>query len=135
MEKNDHPVVNSAKTIFTKHQGDVFIIHRLFVDDMMHAPTSDVFKKEFMDKYTRDFDVTGGGLMETFLGPGYTGRLWSSNRRAGYPYTSTTAFGGSWMSTGEIAPSEARPDPTWAGSYQGRLSNYSWKFRSSIDRS
>jgi hypothetical protein len=25
-------------------------------------------KQEFLDKYTKDFDITGGGLMETFLG-------------------------------------------------------------------
>ncbi len=51
-----------------KRQGNDFIIHGLFVDDMMHVPTSDALKHEFMEKYTRDFDITGGGLMETFLG-------------------------------------------------------------------
>jgi hypothetical protein len=52
--------MNSEKTIFIKRQGDNFIIHGLFLDDMM--------QKEYMEKYTRDFDITGGGLMETFLG-------------------------------------------------------------------
>jgi hypothetical protein len=51
-----------------KRQGDDFIIHGLFVDDMMHVPTCDALKQEFMAKYTKDFQITGGGLMETFLG-------------------------------------------------------------------
>ena len=61
--------VNSEKTIFMKWDGDDFIIiHGLFVDDMMHIPTCDKLKQEFMAKYSKDFDITGGGLMETFLG-------------------------------------------------------------------
>ena len=68
MEKNGYPAVNSEKTIFMKRDGDDFIIHGLFVDDMMHVPTCDRLKAEFLEKYTKDFDITGGGLMETFLG-------------------------------------------------------------------
>ena len=68
MEKNGYPAMNSEKTIFMKRDGDDFIIHGLFVDDMMHVPTCDKLKQEFLDKYTKDFDITGGGLMETFLG-------------------------------------------------------------------
>ena len=68
MEKNGYPAVNSEKTIFMKWQGDDFIIHGLFVDDMMHIPTCDKLKQEFLAKYSKDFDITGGGLMETFLG-------------------------------------------------------------------
>jgi hypothetical protein len=49
-------------------QGDDFIIHGLFADDMMHIPTCDALKQEFMEKYTKDFDITAGGLTETFLG-------------------------------------------------------------------
>ncbi len=60
--------MNSEKTIFMKRDGDDFIIHGLFVDDMMHIPTCDSFWKEFLDKYTKDFDITGGDLTETFLG-------------------------------------------------------------------
>jgi hypothetical protein len=54
MEKNGHPVVNSEKTIFMKRQGDAFIIHGLFLDDMMHIPTvtCDALKQEFMKKYS-----------------------------------------------------------------------------------
>jgi hypothetical protein len=68
MEKNGYPAVNREKTIFMKGDGSDFIIHGLFVDDMMHVPTCERLKKEFMDKYSKDFDITGGGLMETFRG-------------------------------------------------------------------
>ena len=68
MEKNGYPAVNSEKTIFMKWQGDDFIIHGLFVDDMIYIPTCDKLKQEFLAKYSKDFDITGGGLMETFLG-------------------------------------------------------------------
>ena len=68
MEKNGYPAVNSEKTIFMKRNGDDFIIHSLFVDDMMHVPTCERLKQEFLEKYTKDFEITGGGLMETFLG-------------------------------------------------------------------
>ncbi len=44
MEKNGYPAVNSEKTIFIKRQGDDFIIHGLFVDDMTHIPTCDALK-------------------------------------------------------------------------------------------
>jgi hypothetical protein len=32
----------------------------------MHVPTSDALKKEFMDKNIRDFNITGGGLHNTY---------------------------------------------------------------------
>jgi hypothetical protein len=60
--------VNSEKTIFMKREGKHFIIHGPFVDDMMHIATNNKLKNEFMEKYSRDFNITGGGLMETFLG-------------------------------------------------------------------
>ncbi len=62
------PAVNNEKTIFMKLQGNDFIIHCLFVDDMMHVPICDVLKQEFMEEYTKDFQITGGYLMETFFG-------------------------------------------------------------------
>ncbi len=68
MERNEYHTVNSEKTIFIKRCGEDFIIHGLFVDDMMHVTTSDALRDEFMKKYTADFNVTGGDLMETFLG-------------------------------------------------------------------
>jgi hypothetical protein len=68
MEQNGNPVVNSEKTIFMKRQGSDFIMHGLFVDDMMHVPTCDKLCNEFLALYRKDFEITGGGLMETFLG-------------------------------------------------------------------
>ena len=38
MDKNCYPAVNSEKTTFMKREGEHFIIHSLFVDDMMHTP-------------------------------------------------------------------------------------------------
>ena len=68
MEKNGYPAVNSEKTIFMKREGTDFIMHGLFVDDMMHVPTCDRLRDEFLRLYQKDFEITGGGLMETFLG-------------------------------------------------------------------
>ncbi len=34
---------------------------------MMHISSCDQLKEEFMSKYSKDFDITGGGLMKTFL--------------------------------------------------------------------
>ena len=60
--------VNSEKTIFKKTKESDHISHGLFVDDMMHISSCDELKAEFMKKYSRDFEITGGGLMKTFLG-------------------------------------------------------------------
>ncbi len=51
-------------------QGSDFMMHGLFVDDMMHwhVPTSDNLRDEFLALYQKDFEITGGGLIETFLG-------------------------------------------------------------------
>ncbi len=35
---------------------------------MMHVPTCDKLRDELLALYQKDFDITGGGLMETFLG-------------------------------------------------------------------
>ncbi len=35
---------------------------------MMHAPTCDKLHYEFLELYKKDFEITGRGLMETFLG-------------------------------------------------------------------
>jgi hypothetical protein len=43
-------------------------MHGLFVDYMMHVPTCDKLRNEFLTLYQKDFEITGGGLMETFLG-------------------------------------------------------------------
>ncbi len=68
MIHNGYLAVSSEKTIFKKTKGSDYIIHGLFVDDMMHISSCDELKKEFMDKYSKSFKITGGGLMKTFLG-------------------------------------------------------------------
>ncbi len=60
--------MNSEKTIFMERKGDEYIIHGLFVDDMMHIYSCDEMKDEFMALYKKDFNITGGTKMETFLG-------------------------------------------------------------------
>ncbi len=56
MEKNCYPAVNSEKMILMKWDGDDFIIHGLFLDGMMHIPTCDKLKQEFLAKHSKDFD-------------------------------------------------------------------------------
>ncbi len=68
MERNGYAAVNSERTIFMKHSGSEYIIHGLFVDDMMHIYSCDAIKDEFMQLYSKDFDITGGSQMKRFLG-------------------------------------------------------------------
>jgi hypothetical protein len=68
LEDHGYATVNSEKTIFMKRQGADFILHGLFVDDMIHTSTSELMMKEFMQSYSKDFEITGGGIMESFLG-------------------------------------------------------------------
>ena len=51
-----------------KCKGSKYTIHGLFVDDMMHLYSSDSMKDEFLALYQKDFEITGGGKMEPFLG-------------------------------------------------------------------
>ena len=62
--------VNNENTMFMRWDGDDFILHGTFVDDFATIPTSDKLKEEFKRLYSADFEVTGGGLMESFRGPG-----------------------------------------------------------------
>ena len=54
---------------FMKTQGKDLIIHGLFVDDVMHIPACSKLNEEFIRKslYSKNFDITGGGLMEKYL--------------------------------------------------------------------
>ncbi len=52
--------MNSEKTIFMKRKGADFIIHGLFVDDMMDVPTCDKLRDEFLELCKKDFVITGG---------------------------------------------------------------------------
>jgi hypothetical protein len=66
MEKNRYPAVNSEKTIFMHCVGNNYILHCLFVDDMMQISTSTKLKEELMIKYSKDFKITGGWLIKSF---------------------------------------------------------------------
>lgn len=68
MEENGYLPVNSEKTIFIKRVKQDFIIHGLFVDDVKSIPTCKRLMDEFLKAYARDFDITGGTLMESFIG-------------------------------------------------------------------
>jgi hypothetical protein len=68
MEDNGYPAVKSEKTIFMKRAGDDFINHGLFIDDIMTAPTKKALINEFIAKYSKDFEITGGRLMEKCIG-------------------------------------------------------------------
>ena len=48
MEEHGYLAVNSEKNIFMKHAGEEWIMHGLFVDDMIHASTSDDLRDQFI---------------------------------------------------------------------------------------
>jgi hypothetical protein len=68
MENNGYEAMNSEKTIFMKREGAEYIIHGLFVDDMMHICSCDAMKDEFLALYKKEFEIACGSKMETFLG-------------------------------------------------------------------
>jgi hypothetical protein len=70
MEEHEYLLVNndSEKTIFMKWEGEEFILIGVFVDDFSAIPTTQKLKKEFETLYAKDFDVTGGKPMKSFLG-------------------------------------------------------------------
>jgi hypothetical protein len=75
MEQHGYPAsgqrwilsLNTEKTIFMKREGADFIIHWLFVDDMMHVLTCGKLRNQFLELYKKELEIRGGGLMETFL--------------------------------------------------------------------
>jgi hypothetical protein len=68
VEENRYPAVNSENTIFMKRTGDDFILHGLFVDDIKSVPTKKALLDEFIAKYSKEFEITGGQLMTRYLG-------------------------------------------------------------------
>jgi hypothetical protein len=68
MERYGYAEVNSEKTIFLKRSGSEYIIHSLFVDDLMQFYFFDAIKDKFMQLYSKYFEITGGSQMQTFLG-------------------------------------------------------------------
>jgi hypothetical protein len=55
MEEHGYLAVNNEKTMFMKWQGTDWIMHCVFVDDMMHTSTSTKMLKEFFALYAKDF--------------------------------------------------------------------------------
>jgi hypothetical protein len=51
-----------------KHKGAEYIIHGLIVHDMMHIYSYDAMKDDILALYKKDFEITGGRKMKTFLG-------------------------------------------------------------------
>ena len=43
-------------------------MHGLFVDDIIHAATSDELRDQFISEYREDFDITLEDVMSSFLG-------------------------------------------------------------------
>ncbi len=68
MEGHGYIAVNSKNSIIMKHEGKGWIMHWLFVDDMIHALTSDNLRDKFTSKYQEDFDITLEDVMSSFLG-------------------------------------------------------------------
>ena len=48
--------------MFIKHEGEEWIVHGLFVDDMIHASTSDDLRDQFISECQADFDMTSSFL-------------------------------------------------------------------------
>jgi hypothetical protein len=68
MEEHEYHAVNSEKTMFMKWDGPDYIMHGLFVDDMIHTSTSQSMLDDFFKLYAKSFKYTGGDMMKTFLG-------------------------------------------------------------------
>ena len=68
MEEHEYLPINNEKTIFMKWEDEDFILIGVFVDDFSAIPTTQKLKEEFETLYAKDFDVTGGKPMESFLG-------------------------------------------------------------------
>jgi hypothetical protein len=76
MEDNGYPSVNSEKTIFMKRVKTIFMqrvdndfmLHGPFEDDIKSIPTKKSLMTEFLDKYSRAFQITGGKMMDRFIG-------------------------------------------------------------------
>ena len=59
MENNGYGAINNEKTIFMKHKGAEYIIHCLFVDDMIQIYSCNAMKDEFLALYKKDFEIAG----------------------------------------------------------------------------
>jgi hypothetical protein len=66
MEENCYSAVNREKTILMKRTSDDFIIHGLFLDNIKTASTV-ALTYEFLERYSKVFEITGGRLMDWFI--------------------------------------------------------------------
>ena len=57
------PSSSSGKVMTSSSMG-----HGLFVDDLQTASTSQTLMGMFLEEYSREFEITGGEVMSTFLG-------------------------------------------------------------------
>ncbi len=63
MKDHGYEAVNSEKTIFMKHEIGDWMMHGLFVDDMIHVSPSEKLKLEFIFKCKGGFEITCEDLM------------------------------------------------------------------------
>ena len=68
MKEHEYFAVNNEKRMFMKWQGTDWIMHGVFVDDVMYTSTSTEMFKAFFKLYAKDFSFSGGDLMTYFLG-------------------------------------------------------------------
>ena len=67
MEDRCYLAVNSEKTIFMKRSGEDWILHGHYVDNIIHASTSEALRQEFIRDYARDFEITLEENITSFL--------------------------------------------------------------------
>ena len=53
--------------MFMNREGDEWIMHGLFVDDMTHATTNDELRDQFIREYKADFNITLEDVLSSFL--------------------------------------------------------------------
>jgi hypothetical protein len=68
MEEHGYITVNSEKNIFMKHEVEEWIMHGLFMHDMIHASTSDNLSDKFLSEYQEDFNIILKDVMSSLLG-------------------------------------------------------------------
>jgi hypothetical protein len=92
MEEHGYIAVNSEKTIFMKHEGEEWIMHWLFVDDMIHVSTSYNLCDKFIREYQADVDITLGDVMSSFLGMEIEHNKWDLTIRLDMYIQETLAY-------------------------------------------
>jgi hypothetical protein len=68
MEEKVYSAVKIKKMIFMQRNGIDSIIHGLFLDNIKTALTKKALMDESFQNYLRDFEITGGWLVDPFIG-------------------------------------------------------------------